>query len=109
MRENDLMNFNLIKGYLQALLSILILTATAILIVNNIGGEWRMQVFWRPVRLRPAVWLLLAAAGGIIIWYTITRLVPTAIASLRKGKKSQREKANHRKVMELEKRKDEVG
>jgi len=101
------MNLNLLKGYLLALLSLLILTAAAILLVNNIGGSWRMQVFWRPLTLRPAVWLLLAAGGGVVIWYTITRLIPTAIASLRSGKKRQREKENHQRLKELEKSKQD--
>ncbi len=98
------MNMKLIKGYTLAILSLMILAAAGILILNNLGGEWKMQFFWKPVTLRPAVGMLLAGAGGVIVWYTVLKLVPTAVASLRKGKKLQQTQSDHERLKNLENR-----
>jgi hypothetical protein len=79
------MSVKRLKGYLLAVLCLVILVAAAFLLLNNIGGAWSMQVFWRPVTLRPAAWLLLAAAGGVVVYWTLRRLLPAAIANLRQA------------------------
>ena len=86
------MNVKLLRGYVLAILSALILAAAGILLLNNIGGEWQMQVFWRPVRMGPAAWLLLAAGGGVVLWWTCSKLLPASISSLRAGTRQRREK-----------------
>ena len=101
------MNMKLIKGYTLAILALLILVAVGILLLNNLGGKWPMQFFWRPVTLRPAVGMLLAAIAGVVVWYTAVRLLPTAFASLRKGKKLQQTKNDHKRLKNLENRKDD--
>ena len=99
------MNMKLIKGYTLAILSLMILAVAGILILNNLGGEWKMQFFWKPVTLRPAVGMLLSAAAGVVVWYTVLKLVPTAVASLRKGKKLHQTQSDHDRLKNLENRK----
>lgn len=92
------MNLKLLKGYLLALLCLIILVAAAFLLVNNIGGRWQMQVFWRPVVLRPAAWLLLAGAGGLVVYWTLRKVLPAAIASLREGAAIRRAKTTAKEL-----------
>ncbi|MCD4699961.1 MAG: hypothetical protein K8R91_05250 [Phycisphaerae bacterium] len=96
------MNMKLTKGYILAVLALLILVAAGILLLNNLGGEWNMQFFWKPVTLRPAVGMLLAAAAGVAVWYTVLKILPTAFASLRKGKKFQQTQNDHKRLKNLE-------
>lgn len=84
------MNLKLLKGYMLAALTVLVLAAAAVLLVNNIGGQWPMQVFWRPVTLRPAAGLILAGVGGLVVWWTLRRLLPRAITELRQGRRARR-------------------
>ncbi len=98
------MNVKLIKGYALAILSLMILAAASILLLNNLGGDWKMQFFWKPVALRPAVGMLLSAAAGVVVWYTVLKLVPMAIASLRKGKKLQQTQSDHGRLKNPENR-----
>ena len=86
------MNLKLLRGYVLAVLTVLILGAAAVLLVNNIGkGEdWQLQVYWRPVALRPAAWLILAGLGGVIVWWTVRRLLPRAIADIRSARRARR-------------------
>ena len=100
------MNIKLVKGYSLAVLVLLILVAVGILLLNNLGGKWAMQFFWKPIELRPAVGMLLAGASGIIVWYTVIRLLPMAFKTLRKGKNLQQTKNNQQRLKELEKQKD---
>lgn len=85
------MNAKLLKGYCLIVLAMLILVAAGILLLNNIGDDWRMQVFWRSVTMSPAAWLLLAAAGGVVLWWTFTKLLPAAISALRSGTRQRRQ------------------
>ena len=101
------MNMKLVKGYALAILALLILVAAGILLLNNIGGEWTMQFFWKPITLRPAVGMLLSAVAGVVVWYTAVKLLPAALASLRKGKKLQQTKNDQKRLKDLENRKDD--
>ena len=100
------MNMKLIRGYAMAILGLLVLVATGILLLNNLGGKWEMQFFWKPVTLSPAAGMLLAGMSGIIVWYTVIKLLPMAFKTLRKGKNLQQTKNNQQRLKELEKQKD---
>ncbi|MCK4623973.1 MAG: hypothetical protein KAV00_01590 [Phycisphaerae bacterium] len=100
------MNMKLVKGYALAILVLLILAAAGILLLNNLGGKWQMQFFWKPITLRPAVGMLLAGAAGVVVWYTAVKLLPAAIASLRKGKNIQQTQNDRKRLKNLEKPKD---
>jgi len=86
------MNTKLLRGYVLAILSLLILAAAALLLIMNLGDSWQLHVFFKTVELPRAAWLLLAAVGGLIIWWTLTKLLPTGISALRAGTKLRREK-----------------
>ncbi len=101
------MNMKLVKGYTLAILALLILVAAGILLLNNLGGEWKMQFFWKPITLRPAVGMLLAGVAGVVVWYTAIRLLPTALVSLRKGKEIQQTKNDQQRLKNLENRKND--
>lgn len=98
------MNMKLIKGYTLAILSLMILAAAGILVLTNMD-PWTLHVFSKSQTLPQSVWLLLAGAGGVIVWYTVLKLVPTAVASLRKGKKLHQTQSDHDRLKNLENRK----
>jgi len=101
------MNLKLLQGYTLAILCVLVLAAAGFLLLNNIGGEWEMQVFWRPVKMGPAAWLLLAALGGVVLWWTLTKLLPMAISSLKAGAKLRRQKDADQQLRQLTSRQKE--
>lgn len=87
------MNLRLILGYVLLVVCLLVLAAAVFLEVNNLSGEaWRMQVFTRPVTLAPPVWLLLGAVGGVVLWLTLTRLLPLAGRMIGRGRQIGRER-----------------
>jgi len=98
------MNLNLLKGYLLAALVLAVLAAGGILLLNNLGGDWQMQVFWRPVTMRPAAWLLCAAAGGLAVWWTTTKVLPAAVAALRAGNQTRRERRTRQDLKDMKQR-----
>jgi len=98
------MNWNLLKGYLLAALVLAVLAAGGILVLNNLGGAWQMQVFWKPVTMRPAAWLLCAAAGGLVVWWTLTKVLPVAVAALRAGNQVRRERQTRRDLKDMKQR-----
>ena len=98
------MNMKLTKGYTFLVLALLVLSAVGILLLNNLGGEWRMQFFWTPVTIGPAVGMLLSAAVGIIVWYTVIGLLPVAIRALREGRKIRRTQSDRDRLKKLENR-----
>ena len=98
------MNVKLLKGYVLAFVSLVVLTAAAFLVLNNIGGKpWELWVFWKPVSQRPAAWLVMAGLGGVVVYLTVRRLLPKAIADLREGTGIRRAKATARHVSQIEK------
>lgn len=90
------MNLSLLKGYLLAAVTMLVVVAAAILVLNNLEAEqpWQMQVFFRPVVLSPAAWLLLAGAGGVVVFLTLWKVLPRAVRSLRAGSAKRQAKAD---------------
>ncbi len=101
------MNMKLVRGYFLAILGLLILVAAGILLLSNIGGEWPMHFFWKPITLRPVVGMLLIGAAGVVVWYTVIRLLPSAVTTLRKGKSLQQAKEDRQRINDLEKEKSE--
>ena len=95
------MNWKLLRGYVLAIVAALILVVAGILLVNNIGGAWQMQVFWRPVTMGPAAWLLLAAAGGVVLWKTFTKLLPWSVSAFKAGARQRTEKAAQQQLTKL--------
>ena len=91
------MNLSLLKGYLLAAVTVLVLVAAAVLVLNNLKAQndspWVLQVFYRPVTLSPAAWLLLAGAGGVVVFLTLWQVLPRALRSLRAGAAKRRAKA----------------
>ena len=92
------MKLKTLRGYVLAFVSLAVLTLAAVLLLNNIGGQWEMQVIYRPVILRPAAWLLLAGAGGVVIFGTVAKLAPRAIKDLRAGVAARRARSGNRKA-----------
>ncbi len=86
------MNTKLVRGYVLAILSLLILAAAGLLLVMNLGNSWQLHVYFKTVQLPRAAWLILAAAGGLITWWTLTKVLPAGISALRAGIKLRREK-----------------
>jgi len=79
------MNLKLLKGYVLAAMSILILGAAAVLLVINLDRDWRLKVYYMDVIQRRAVWLLLAGAAGVVVFWTARKLLPRTVADLREG------------------------
>ncbi len=79
------MTFNLLRGYVLLVVSLVVLTAAAVLLATNLGDTWTMHVFFKDVPMRRAAWLLLAGAGGLVVWWTLTRLLPRAVADIRQA------------------------
>ena len=102
------MNLKLLRGYFLAVVSLLILVAAAILVINNIGGRWDMQFFWRPIDLSPAAAMIVIGACGVVVWYTIIRLIPAAIRRMREGKKAASLKEAQRALKSLKHEKTEA-
>lgn len=99
------MNLKLLRGYFLAVVSLLILVAAAILVITNIGGQWPMHFFVVPIKPSPAAAMIVIGACGVVVWYTIIRLIPVAIRRMREGKKASRLKEAQRKLKSLEKEK----
>ena len=95
------MNLRLILGYVLLVVCVLALAAAVFLEVNNLGGAWTMQVFWRPVTLTPAVWLLLGAAGGAVLWLALTRLLPLSVRMISHGRQTRRERLDKETLKEV--------
>ncbi|MDY7011101.1 MAG: LapA family protein [Planctomycetota bacterium] len=98
------MNMKLAKGYVLAVLVLLILAAAGILVLTNMD-PWTLHVFWTNRTMPQSVWLLLAGAAGVVVWYTVVKLLPTAVASLREGKKFQQAQNDRKRLKNLEKSK----
>jgi hypothetical protein len=97
------MNLKLLKGYVFLVICILLLAAAAILLVTNLDNDWRLKVYWRDRMLPRAAWLLLAAAGGLVIWWAVRKLLPAGIAAVRQGGAAQRTKEAEKRLSKLEK------
>jgi hypothetical protein len=95
------MNLKLLQGYGLAVLSLLILVAAGFILLNNAGDDWPLHVFWKTVTLSRSLWLLLAALGGVVLWWTLTKLLPGAVSALRAGMKSRREKEAKQQLKDL--------
>ncbi len=96
------MNIRLIKGYVLAAVSLLILGAAVFILLNNLGQPWTAQIFFGPVEASATVWMLVCAAAGLILWLTAVKLAPAALSALRQGKKVSRERATAQRLKDLE-------
>lgn len=101
------MNLKLLRGYFLAFVALLILVAAAILVILNIGVEWSIHFFVAPITPSAAAAMIVIGACGVVVWYTVVRLLPTAIRQMREGKKATRLKEAQRKLKSLEKEKSE--
>lgn len=99
------MSLKLMRGYVLVIFGLLILVAAAVLVLTNMD-PWTLHVYWTNKTLPQAVWLLLSAVAGVVVWYTVIRLLPAGVATLRKGKKIRQAKDNHQRIKDLEKQKD---
>ena len=99
------MNLKLLRGYFLAVVALLILVAAAVLVITNIGGQWPMHFFVAPIKVSPAAAMIVIGACGVVVWYTIIRLIPVAIRRMREGKKASRLKEAQQKLKSLDKEK----
>lgn len=97
------MNTKLLRGYFLLAAVIFILAAAAILLLTNLDDDWRLKVYWRDRFLPRAGWLLLAGVGGIVIWWTLRKMLPAGLRALREGTAIRRSKQTERRVKGLEK------
>lgn len=95
------MNLKLVKGYLLAVLAVVVLAATTVLLVMN-QDTWKLHLFIRTVEAPRAIMLLAAMAGGVVVYWTARWIIPWAITSLRAGRKQAHAKASQRRLAELE-------
>ncbi len=102
------MNFRLFKGYFLATAAVGILAVAAFVVLTNLGDEWTLHVIWKSVTMRRALWLLVAGVSGAVVWWTIRRLVPNAVATLREGTKLRKtqEQAQQLKDLQQQKKQD---
>ena len=98
------MNLKLLQGYVLLTIALLILAAAAILLVTNLGDPWTLHVYWSDRTLPRAAWLLLAAGGGLVIWWTLRKVLPTGIAAGRQGAILYRTRKTEKQVKALERR-----
>ena len=98
------MNVRLVKGYVLLTISLLVLVAAGILLVSNLGGTWTMHVFLGPRTLPPAAWLSMAAIAGVVVWWTLRRVLPKAIQAVRTGSKLKRTRETQQRLDDLEKK-----
>ena len=72
-----------------------------VLLVINLDRDWRLKVYYMDVIQRRAVWLLLAGAAGVVVYWTARRLLPRAVADLREGTHIRRGKQTARHLKDL--------
>ena len=98
------MNMKLLKGYVLLGLTVLVLVAAGFLLLNNLKAKppWTMQVFFRPVTLSPAAWLLLAGAGGIVVYWMLRHVLPRSVRSLKDGSARRRARQTEQRLRGLE-------
>ena len=97
------MNVKTLTGYVLLALAAIILAAAAILLITNMDNDWRMKIFWRDYMLHRATALLLAAGGGILVYFTLRKILPAGIGSLRRGRAAKRAKEMTQRLDDLEK------
>ena len=97
------MNLKLLKGYVLATIAILVLGGAVVLLVMNFGDKWTLHVYWKERTLPRAVWLLLAGAGGLLVYWTLRKLLPRAVANLREGRQIRRSQQTDKSAENLEK------
>ena len=95
------MNVKLITGWLLVIACTLILLAAGVLVLTNAGDRWTLHVYWKDIVMSRAVWLLLAGAGGAVVYLTVRKMLPRAIRDLRQGAHIRREKITRRNVAEM--------
>lgn len=101
------MNLKLLQGYALAILVVVILVAAGFILLNNIGDNWQLHVFWKTRTMSRSGWLLLAALGGLILWWTFSKLLPTAVSALKTGARQRREKRAQQQLRDLTGRKEQ--
>jgi len=95
------MNWKLLRGYVLVIVSALILVAAAIILISNIRRDTTIQLFVGPRTLSASAWLLLAAAGGVVLWMTFTKLLPWSVSAFKAGAKQRNEKAAQQQLKQL--------
>ncbi len=103
------MNARLVKGYVFITVSAIVLGAAAILLLTNFDNDWTLKVIWRDRTLPRAAWLLMAAAGGVVIWWVAWKILPKGIAALRAGSIARRSRETAERLSELVKNRQQNG
>jgi hypothetical protein len=92
------MNLKLLSGYVLLVICAGVVGLAAIIVLMNTGDEWMLHVMSRDVTLSRALWLLIAAAGGIVIFLDLFWLLPRTIRSLRVGAEIRKQR-NQQKML----------
>ncbi len=96
------MNLKLLKGYLLLTAVLLILAAAAVLLVINVGDSWPLHVYTTDVELSRSTWLLLAGVGGLLVWWTLRKMLPAGVRAVRQGTALRRAKQTEQRVKDLQ-------
>jgi len=99
------MNLKLLKGYVLLLLSVIVLAAAVVLLTMNLGDQWELHVYAKKVTLSRALYLLLAAVGGVLLWWILRKALPAGITNLREGTALRRGRQTEKRLKNLEKKK----
>ena len=72
------MNTKLLRGYFLLAAVMLILAGALVLLLTNMDNDWRLKVYWRDRIMPRAAWLVLAGIGGLVVWWTLRKMLPAA-------------------------------
>jgi hypothetical protein len=100
------MNVKSLQGYLLTALGLLVLVLWVLVLVTNIGNEWRIHLIYESVVFHRITILLASGAAGVVVWYTVVKLLPAAVRSLRTGRREDRAHDAQKRLKELEKDKE---
>jgi hypothetical protein len=90
------MNLRLLTGYVLLVICAGVVALAAIITLMNTGYSWELHVLYRPVSMSRAAWLLLAAAGGIVIALDVGWLLPRTIRQLQSGLAEKKQKTQEK-------------
>ena len=95
------MNLRLFSGYVLAIAAVVILAAAGMLLVGNLRLVCDIHLFIGNWQVSTSAVLLLSAVGGVVLWWTLRRLLPKGVSALRAGARLRREKQAQKQLKDL--------
>ena len=98
------MNVNLFKGYVQVVLSGLVIFAATVLVILQWGNHAKFSLYGKNVpQANTAILMLTSAAGGLALWF-LAKMMIRGVGTLRRGRRQQDARQTHQRLKELEKK-----